>query len=205
MIPNLDKKDADIEEIAKKAMRDGKLISKLIENLRIKNEIIRYNSHKILVVITEEKPKLVYPYWDVLENMLEGKSTYWRSSAAHLIANLTPVDSKNKFEKIFDKYYDMLNDSIIIAANLTAYSGKIAKAKPNLQEKITNKLLDIDKTEQKHKDLMKAGAIQSFDEYYNDIKDKKRILKFVKETLSGDSAKTKKIAKEFLEKWDKNY
>ena len=204
MIPNLDKKDAKIDKVAKKVMKDGKLITELIENLKLKNETIRYNSHKILVLVTEQKPKLVYPYWDILENMLEAKNTYWRSSAAHLIANLTLVDSENKFEKIFEEYYDMLNDSIIIAANLTGYSGKIAKAKPNLQEKITKKLLDIDKTKQKHKDLMKYGAIQAFNEYFEDINDKKRIIEFVKETLNGDSPKTKKIAIEFLNKWDKN-
>ncbi len=203
MILGLNNKNVNIKTIIDKALKDEKLISELIENLKLKDETIRYNSFKVLLQITEQKPKLLYPHWDFLEKMLEAKNTYWRSSAAHLIANLTSVDSENKFEKIFEKYYDMLNDSIIIAANLTAYSGKIAKAKPKLRERITAKLLNIDETKQKHKDLMKAGAIQSFDSYFEDIRDKKAIIDFVKKTLSGDSPKTKMIAQEFLEKWDK--
>ena len=67
MIPNLDKKDAKIDLIAKKVMKDGKLITELIDNLRIKNETIRYNSHKILVEITEQKPKLVFPNGEELK------------------------------------------------------------------------------------------------------------------------------------------
>lgn len=205
MIPNLDKKDVKIDLIAKKVEGDEKSLAELVENLKLKDEVKRYNSYKVLLHVSEQKPKLLYPHWDYLEAMLDAKNTYWRSSAAHLIANLTPVDTDKKFDRIIDKYYDLLNDSIIIAVNLTAYSGKIAKAKPNLQEKITEKLLNIDKTKQKHKDLMKAGAIQSFDEYFEEIKNKNEIIEFVKQTLNGDSPKTKKIAKEFLEKWINNY
>lgn len=203
MITELKNKDANIEKIAIKAIKDPKFIKELVENLQSKEENVRYNCHKILVEITKEKPELIYPYWYIFQNMLDAKNTYWRSSATHLIANLTTVDIENKFERIFESYYEKLNDSIIIAANLTGYSGKIAKAKSGLRDKITDKLLNIDKTNQKHKDLMKAGAIQAFDEYFEEIggKDKKRILEFVKKASTGDSPKTKKVATEFLKKW----
>jgi len=200
---DLRKKEADVKSIAKNALKDDDLLSALVENLKSQEETVRYNSYKVLLQITEKKPEVLYSSWDFLEDMLDAKNTYWRSSSARLLGNLTAVDSKNKFEKIFDKYYDMLNDSVIIAASITANSGKIAKAKPKLQSKITNKLLNIDKTNQKHKDLIKAGAIESFDEYFEEAKDKKKILIFVKEQLDCESPKTRKKAKEFLKKWKK--
>lgn len=202
MISELKDKNADVEKIAKKAIKNGKLIPELIENLKIKDETIRHNSHKTLVIVTEQKPELVYRYWNFLEDMLEGKNTYWRLSAAKIISNLTLADVENKFDRIFDEYYDLLNDSIIIAANITAYSGKIAKAKPHLEDKITNILLKIDKTEQKHKGLMSAGVIDTFDKIFKESKNKKKILKFVKKQLNCDSPKTRKIAEEFLKKWE---
>jgi hypothetical protein len=200
---DLRKKDADVKSIAKKALEDHDLLSELVENLKSQEETVRYNSYKVLLQITEKKPEVLYSSWDFLEDMLDAKNTYWRSSSTRLLGNLTTVDTKKRFEKIFDKYYDLLNDSVIIAASITANSGKIAKAKPKLQSKITNKLLSIDKTGQKHKDLIKAGAIESFDEYFEEVKDKKKILKFVKEQLDCESPKTRKKAKEFLKKWEK--
>ena len=80
-------------------------------------------------------------------------------------------------------------------------SGKIARAKPALRAKITERLLSIDKTGQKHKDLIKAGAIESFGEYFGDSEDKEKILVFVRQQLNGESPKTCKIAKQFLERW----
>jgi hypothetical protein len=200
---DLRKKDTDVKGIAEKALKNDDLISELVKNLKSQEETVRYNSYKILLHITEVKPDVLYSSWDFLEDMLDSKNTYWRSSSAQLLGNLTAVDSKNKFEKIFDKYYDLLNDSVIIAANITANSGRIAKAKPKLQAKITAKLLNIDKTNQKHKDLIKAGAIESFDEYFEEAENKKKILKFVKKQLDCESPKTRKKAKEFLEKWGK--
>ncbi len=114
------------------------------------------------------------------------------------------VDIQNKFDMIFDTYFDLLNDSVIVAGHVTANSGKIAKAKPQLQTKITNKLLSIDETKQKHKDLIKAGAIESFSAYFEESPDKKRIINFVKQQLHCDSPKTRKTAKEFLTKWNKS-
>lgn len=199
----LSEKDANVEFIAKKALKDDDLLSELVENLKSQEETVRYNSFKVLLHITEVEPERLYSSWNFLEDMLESKNTYWRSSAARLIANLTVVDTKNKFEKIFDKYYGLLDDSVILAASITANSGKIAKAKPKLQTKITNKLLNIDKTKQKHKDLIKAGAIEAFDGYFEEIKDKKKIIDFVKEQLNCESPKTRKRAKEFLKKREK--
>lgn len=46
------------------------------------------------------------------------------------------------------------------AGHLAATSGKIVKAKPKLQSKITNKLLNIDKIHRgKQKELIKGYAI----------------------------------------------
>jgi len=197
----LNKKKIDIKAVAKKALKDDNLLAELLENLRSKNETIRYNSHKILYLITEEHPQALYPSWDYLVKFLDSDNTYHKLSAVHLLANLTKVDKGNKFEKVFEKFYGLLEDkSFITAAYVCGVSGKIVKAKPKLQTKITNRLLGIDKTghNQERKDLVKASIIEAFEEYFDQTKNKKRIVEFVERQLNCESPKTRKAAKEFL-------
>ena len=202
MLSELDKKNASVENVAKEALKDKEVLSELLEGILSKKDTIRYNSFKVLLLISDEHPEVLYPKWDFFVDIVDSDNAYWKLIAVRIIANLTKADTKNKFEKIFDKYYDLFNDSVIVAGHLAANSGKIAKAKPKLQTKITNKLLNIDKTDQKHKDLVKAGAIEAFDEYFEEAKNKKKILEFVKKQLNCKSPKTRKKAKEFLKKWE---
>ena len=177
------------------------MLPELLEGLKSKNETERYNSFKVLLLISEEHPEVLYSKWDFFIDMIDSDNAYWKLSAVRIIANLTRVDTENRFEEIFNKYYNLLNDSVIVAGHITANSGKIAKAKPKLQTEITNKLFNIDKTNQKHKELIKAGAIESFSEYFEESKDKKKIIEFVNKQLNCESPKTRKKAKEFLKKW----
>lgn len=203
MLPDLEKKEADIKGLARKASKDEKVFSGLLEGIQSKKETIRYNSFKVLMRLSEEHPEVLYPEWDFFVTMLDSPNSYWRLSAVRLLANLTRIDKESKFEKIFDQYYSLLNDSVIVAIYLVGDSGKIARVKPKLQPKITNKLLSIDKTQQKHKDLVKGSALEAFSEYFEEIKNKKKIVDFAKSLLKGESPKTRKIAQEFLSKWDK--
>ena len=200
MLPDLSQKSVSIENIAKEALKDENVLSELLNGILSKTETIRYNSFKVLLLISEEHPEVLYPKWDFFVDMLDSDNAYWKLGAVRIIANLTKVDTENKFEKIFNKYYNLLNDSVIVAGHITANSGKIARAKPGLQTEITNQLLNIDKTNQKHKDLIKAGAIESFSEYFEAAQNKEEIIEFVKQQLNGESPKTKKKAKEFLNK-----
>jgi hypothetical protein len=201
MPTNLNNKSIKIKAFAKKVLKDDKLLAELLDNLWSKNETIRYNSHKVLLFLSQEHSTALYPKWDYLTKFLESDNTYHKLSAIHLLANLIKVDKDGKFEKIFNKFYGLLDDkSFITAAYVAGASGKIAVAKPKLQTRITNRLLSIDKThhEQERKDLVKASIIEAFQEYFDQTRNKKRILEFVKKQLNCKSPKTRKTAKEFL-------
>ena len=208
MLIDLNVKKLDIEAAAKIAIKDKKLREELVENLWSKNETLRYNSHKILFAITEQKPEILYSKFDELVKFLDSDNTYHKCSAVWLLANLTQVDKDDKFEKIFDKYYSLLDDkSFITAAYVAQASGVIALAKPKLQVKITNRLLSIDKThhEQERRDLTKASIIEAFTQYFDQVKNKKVIIDFVQEQLNCQSPKTRKKAKEFLLQYENTY
>lgn len=198
----LNRKDVNVESIAKKSSKDEKIVSELLEGILSKNDTIRYNSYKVLIQISEKTPENLYHEWNYFEDMMKSNNAYHKSIAVQILANLTIIDLENRFEKIFDEYYDMLNDSVIVARNVIVNSGKIAKAKPELQMKIIKKLLNIDKTNQKHKGLVKGDAIDAFDSFFEEVKNKEDIVKFVREQLKCESPKTRKRAKQFLTKWE---
>jgi len=207
MLPDLIKKHINVKSVAEKALKDEKLLSEPLEGILCKKETIRFNSFRILLLISEKHPKELYPKWDFFAELLSSDNTYHKYIGIHIIANLTRADTKNKFEKIFNTYYRLLDDkSIIPAAHAAGNSGKIARAKPELQTKITNKLLSIDETnhEPERKDLIKGYAIESFNEYFEEAKNKKGIMGFAEKQLKSKSPRTKKKAKQFLKKWDKS-
>jgi hypothetical protein len=204
MMPELNDKKMDVETMAKKAVKDDGILSELLDNLKTKKETVRYNCSKVLNFISEENPEVLYPRWDVFVELLTSDHTYWKLSVIPLLANLTRIDAENKFDRIFDKYFSLLNDkSMIPAVWIAANSCKIAKAKPELQTRITKKLLTIDRTHHhpERKDLIKGSAIESFDEYFEEANNQKEILEFAQKQLNSKSPKTVKIAKKFVKKW----
>ena len=202
----IEKKNVDAESIAKKVVNDERLLDDLLEGVSSEKAVIKYKSLKVLMLVSEQQPKMLYPEWDFFVKLLDDDNTFLRVIGATIIANLTRVDTKNKFEKIFNKYYSLLEDeSMINAANIAGRSGIIARAKPHLQGKITNKLLDIDKTHHSSecKNIIKGKAILSFEEYIGEFKDKKKIIQFVRNELQNTRPATRKKAEKFLKRWEK--
>ena len=204
MKPDLYKKDVDIEKVAKIAVDNEEYLLELIGNLRSKKETLRFNSSRTLELISQRYPEVLYSRWNIFFDLIGGDNTYWKCSGIPIIANLTRVDKDNKFEKMFEEYYDLMDDqkSFIPAAYLARSSATIVKAKPNLEPKITGRLLKIDKThhDPERRDLVKSDIIEAFDQYFEQAKDKKKILEFARKQLACDSPKTRKAANRFLEK-----
>jgi len=199
-----EKKGANPETLAQMALKDEKMLQEAFDGVLSKNDVVRQNSFQTLNFLSDKHPNSVYGRWDFFANLIRKGNSFHKYIAVWIIANLTRADPDNKLEKIFDAYYGLLGDkSVIPAVHVAAKSGIIALAKPELQSQITNRLLDIDNTVQRHKDLVKSGAIEAFDAYFEQSKDQTRIIEFVKAQLNCESPKTRKMAKEFLEKWNK--
>jgi hypothetical protein len=199
-----EKKGANPETLAQMALKDEKVLQEALDGILSKKDVVRQNSFQTLNFLSEKHPDRIYGKWDFFANLIHKGNAFHKYIAVWIIANLTKTDPENKFEKLFDAYYGLLGDkSVIPAGHVAAKSGIIALAKPELQAEITSRLLDIDNTVQRHKDLVKSGAIEAFDTYFEKSIDKARIIEFVKAQLNCESPKTRKMAKEFLEKWTK--
>ncbi len=134
-------KECDITNILK--VIDKNDISQFVEWLSEKNDKIRYNSLLLL-----EKRSLffndVYPFWDIFREKLRNKNSYQRAIGLKLIADNVKWDMDNKFEEIFDEYFDFLNDEklIIIRQGLEAIKN-IIPYKEQLNNRIANKIMSL--------------------------------------------------------------
>ena len=156
--------------------------------------------------MSKTHPQLLYPEWDYFFGLLESPNAYHRMSAINIIPCLTSADTGRKFDPVFDRYFQLLDDkSMIVARYLALSAGIIAKNKPYLAEKISEKLLGIENThhEEGRKDLIKHDIIQSFSLLFDQITEKEKILSFVEKQLNSSSPKTRKAAKAFLNKFAK--
>jgi hypothetical protein len=203
MISELDYKEIDPEIFAEKLIINPDLINKYLDGLLSKNETYRYNCFKILNIVSKKNPIILYPYWDFFINHLRSNNDYHKMSAVLIIANLTSVDKDNKFEDIFNEFYENLKSKkTILPIYIVNSSGEIINYKPQLGKRITSIFLNIEKIYLgKQIELVKSSVIESFSMFFKNAEKKDEILCFVKNQLESSSPKTRKIAKEFLDKW----
>ena len=204
MLPDLNSKEVNLASLARRASDNQEFLSELVASLSDRQERVGYNCLKALMLVADEHPDLLYPHWDVFVLLLRSDNTYLNLRGANLIAAVAGVDTDNRFERIFDEYYDVLDGrSVIAAAYIAGNSGKIATAHPELQSRITDRLFSINQTHHPpdRKDLIKGHAVEALGAYFQESDDKVAILEFVRGELEGKSPRTRKKAKEFLERW----
>jgi hypothetical protein len=177
-------------------------IKKAISDIQSNKEKTRNIAFKFLLTISEEHPHKIYPYWDIFVDILRMQEVSNKYVSIPLIANLISADKENRFDKLFDEFYKLLeHESPVVSPHIARVSGKIIKARPELQNKILDMLLTTDQTTKcRHKDLLKGYVIEGLDEGYEIIIQKKKVVEFVKRQLDSESPKTRKRAKEFLNK-----
>ncbi len=199
---DLEDKRLDIKKLSQNALSDDKIFKELLTGVQSKNNTIRSNSFRTLLLISEDNPEFLYPDWDYFLDMLLSSNNYHKYMAIYILANLTQVDEENKFNDIFDDYFAVLaGEKVMNASHVAANSPTIIKNKPELQPKIIEKLLNIDTIHQgKQKELVKAYAIEALRKIYPDAEDKEKILEFVKAQLESSSPKTRDMASCFLDR-----
>jgi hypothetical protein len=208
LLEKLADKSITKEKVTEKVKQNFDLLPEILNGVSSDKPAIRYGCGKILMDLSEENPDKLYPHMDFFVELLDSKYRILTWNAMAVIANLTKVDTKNKFDSIFDKYYSFLdNEYMVTIANLVGNSGKIAKFKPNLTQRITNELLKVEKISttphltEECKRVIAEKAIKSLDMFFNQIENKDKVISFVKRHQNSSRMTLKKEAERFLNKW----
>ena len=207
ILEKLGKKEIKAEDIAKNVIKDLGLLPEILNGISSENPRIKFKSAKTLRVISEKNPERLYSKMDFFIDFLDSENKILKWNAIDVIGNLTSIDSKNKFDKIFKKYYSFLSaESMISVGHVVDNSGKIAKARPHLTQRITSELLKIEKIPtkphltQECKNILLGKAISAFGIYFDQIENKDTVISFVKRQLNNTRNATKVKAEKFLKK-----
>jgi len=112
------------DELRQKVEQDFSLLPTLLNGMSSPKAAIRYGCAKILMDLSAEHPEKLYPHIDTFVALLDSKYRILTWNAMAIIANLAKVDSEQKFDAVFDKYYSFLNDEYMVTvANVVGNSG----------------------------------------------------------------------------------
>ena len=209
IVKELGKKGADASKIAGYVIKQPEYIEQLIEAVKAPRGTLRYGCEKVLRLVSETRPDLIYPYFDLYTDLLDSDNSFLKWGAILTIANLAEVDSNRKLDKIFDKYFSPITDSVMItAANIIGGSVKIALARPELTGRITKEILKVEKAKfEMHnnpspecRNVAIGHAIDSFNQFFEQIDDKASVIKFVKRQLNNTRSAVVKKAEKFIKK-----
>lgn len=207
ILGELDRKDTDAKDVAEKVLKNQDLLQELFDGISSASPRVRFGSMKALRILSEKDPEMLYSRMDFFVCLLDGENNILKWNAMDVVANLVLADSKNEFDKIFEKFFDLLSDeSLITAGHVVDNSGKIARAKPHLTRRITSELLKVEKFHvklgftQECKNILLGKAILVFDAFFDQIEDKDKVVAFVKRQLNNTRNATRVKAKGFLRK-----
>ncbi len=207
LLPQVGDKNIDKETIAEQVIKNPKLLPEILEDQQAKPARIKYGCAKVIRIISERKPKMLYPYTGEFISKLDAENNIEKWQAIAVIGNLAVVDSKDRIDKILTRFLTPIQGpELITAANTIAAAAVMALAKPKLTTKIVNQILKVENSEYQNRECNNIAighTIVALDKIFNGISRKKQVIEFVEQQLENPRAATRKKAEKFLRKYGK--
>ncbi|HAB54520.1 MAG: hypothetical protein A2315_16525 [Ignavibacteria bacterium RIFOXYB2_FULL_35_12] len=204
LLQQIARKDSNKEKLAERVIKNSELLQELFAGLQAPEARIKYGSNKVLVIISEKNPAMLYPKLDFFVAQLDSENNFLKWGAIEIIANLCQVDSVHHFENIFSKYFFPIHaHQMITAANTIKAAAKVASFKHNLTEKISEEILKVEAADYETPEcnnIVIGQAIKSLDELFPKLKTKEPVFAFVKRQLKNKRPATRKKAENFIRK-----
>ena len=201
---NLENKNPeDLGQLAQAAIEDPRVITASVDGLVAKDNTYRENCYLVLLEVYQLAPELLYLHWDQLVKLLDSQNAFHRAIAVQLIARLCVIDREKKFERLFERYFGLLDDQkIMVSRYLVQNVSYILVGKPDLKDDVLERLLSVDLTHhpESRKALLKADVIEVLSEVYPDKSNQERVVAFVQSALTSSSPKARQAATRFLKK-----
>jgi hypothetical protein len=193
------------ETLAKTATKNPVLIAEIFKGLNSPQAHTKYKSIKVLNLLSRRHPALLYPYFDIFVNLLDGPNNILKWNALDILANLVKVDEERKFDSLFSRYYDFMNEgSLITAAHVVESSPVIVQERPDWEPRITWALLSADTVPlptEECRNILAGKVILAFGQYFFKISESRNMLVFAEKYLNSTRSGTKKKAEQFIKKY----
>jgi hypothetical protein len=192
------------EAIADRIVRKPALLPVIIKGLGADEASVKYGCLKVLRLLSEKKPALLYPRIGHFFGLLDSDNTFLKWGAVVIVGNLAAVDARRKIDAILRRYLQPIGGPVMItAANVVGGAAKIAVAKPELADKIARALLKVERAKYQTSECRNVAlghAIKAFDQFFDQVKEKQAVLEFVRRQLSNRRRSVRRKAAEFLKR-----
>jgi len=200
----------DLNHFIVEAIENKAILNSLFEIVLTATETssIKYTCTKIIRSVSEQKPELVYPYFEDIVKWLHHKNSFIKWDGILTLSNLSAVDYKDKFRAIYEDYFALIQDpQMITAANVVGNAWKIVLAKPDLETIITRRLLEVPKIIYMNKgkpspecnSIVCGQVLDCFEKYFDYSENQAAMINFAKGQLSSRRKAVAKKAEKFLE------
>jgi hypothetical protein len=180
-------------------------VEQLIQGLNSDCARYKYGCAKALRRLSEKRPELLYPHFEFFVQLLDHPNKILQWQGAFVLAGLTQVDVKNKFEPIFAKYFSPVPGPVMItAANVIQGAARIALAKPELADRIAAEILKVAKARYQTPECRNVAvghAILALGHFIRVVTEPAPVLLFVRKQLQNSRPATRKKAAAFLQRY----
>ncbi len=205
------KQKPETDDFVDEVIQEPEIISVLIEIIKKDKGSVKFYCEKIVRIISERRPILVYPYFDDVASLIDSQNNFIKLGVIITLSNLISVDNENKFKSIYEKYFSLINsDSMITAGNVVKNAWKIVMKNPGWEDDITKRLLSLSantylnkgEPSPECKNIIFGDAIDCFNQYYEMSGNKEEIIEFVTNQRNNPRKQVAKKAESFLKRYN---
>ena len=189
--------------LARRALKDPEILRRLLGSLLPGNTNLRAweDAFKALLPMAQAQPEALLPHWSEIAGLLKSEKAFAKYPAVHLLAALVPADRERRFDRSFNAFFSLLeDDAISVAAHVARLAGPIARARPDLEPRITRRLLALAKSHSDpgRRDLVKSYALEAFGAYFDHSTRRASMVSFARAMSTSKSPRAAKAARAFL-------
>jgi len=189
--------------LARKAIRNPRLVPHVIEGLKADQARIKYGCAKALRIISELRPELLYPQFNFFVCLLDHENKIFQWDAAFVLSHLARADDEDKFAAVFDKYFSPIPGPVMItAANVVQGGARIAQAKPPLADRIAAEMVKVGRARYRTPECRNVAighAIVALGKLLPLLPDPAQAVQFVRKQTRNPRPATRRKAEQFLE------
>jgi hypothetical protein len=195
----------NLQGLARQVEGDPQLLLAAIDTLGSVSPRIRFSASKLLRLVSEKSPEVLYPHFESFVRMLRDKNSILRWNAILALGNLAAADHGKKLDAILDTYLEPISGkSLIDAANTIRGAAAIAQAKPYLADEIAKAILAVEQARYATRECRNVAighAINALSEFFPSLLNQDRVLLFVRRQKKNPRRATSDKARKFLAKW----
>lgn len=197
----------DLNQIIDEFIKDSTALNALFEIVITESSSIKYTCSKIVRRLSEQKPELIYPYFEDIVKWTHHNNSFIKWDGILTVSNLAAVDYEDKLKTIYQDYFALIHDpQMITAANVVGNAWKFVLAKPELESDITMRLLEVPNIIYINKGepspecnyIVRGKVLECFDHYFDCSGNQAAMIKFAEELLGCRRKSVGKNAEKFL-------